>query len=543
MGVVKYAEFRGTFPAREDRAMPEGGAVVSHNTRLENGKIRAAMNNEYIQDSDIGVPALTIHRYINDAHWMEWSVPAEVVRRPIPNDTWGRLLFTQQGVAPRYVDNDTGFTGAGPYPTVSYPLGVEAPTDAPSLTLNGTATDPDDLADTRYYLWTIVDKFGQEGPPGPASTSVDWRAGQTVEVGNIPGTPLGSHQYTHCRLYRTSGTADAGYQLVFDNVAFDDVGTATVTDNVAAGALGEQLATAEFEPPVSTMRFLAEHPAGFLVGAYSNVVACSEPGYTYAWPPRYEYHVPATVVALVPAGDAVFVLTDGQPYALVGQHPGSLARQELPITYACVSGRAAAVVDGAIIYPSKVGLIRVDGGGGSIATLGIFDRDQWQDFDTSTMIGCRWGDRYMFVATRQSDSVRQAYVLDPAYPEGGVETLACTADAIWEDRAGGKVFIAQDSKIYEWCGAATKRIYTYRTNSSKFPAPTAPAAITASGPQGIGTTVIRDGVAYYQTVLYDLEAEPLPADQEAVRYALEFEGDEDVYDATLAEALWELDQP
>lgn len=543
MGTVKYDGFRGTFPARENRPMPAGGAEVSHNTRLENGKIRPALVNAVVQASALGGGATpeTIHRFVDGTHWVEWDVPAEVVRRPIPNDAWERMLFTAEGLGLRYLDNDTGFTGPGPYPTVSYPVGVAAPVSAPTLALVGTATNPDDLADTRYYVFTNVDKYGQEGPPGPASGAIDWRDGQTVEVSDIPGTPTGAHQYTHMRLYRTAGTADGGFQLVFDNIAFDDLGTATVTDDVAAGALGEQLTTAEFEPPAANMRGLASHPAGFLVGYYGNMLACSEPGYTYAWPPRYEYYLPATPVALVPAGGAIFVLTDGQPYALVGSHPGSLTTEELPVSYACTAPRAAAVVEGALVYPSDAGLVRVDSSGGSIATLGIFDRDQWRAFDATTMVGCRWGTRYLFIAT--ANGVRQAYVLDPAYPEEGVETLDSNAVALWEDRATGEVFVAEAASINEWCAGPGKRTYQYRTQTAKFPAPAAPAAITASGPAGLNTTVYRDGAPYYTTTLYDLEPQPLPGAAEGVRFSLEFTGTEDVHDATLAEALWELDQP
>lgn len=551
MAFLTFEEFRGAFPAREDRAMPPGGAALAHNTRIENGKIKPARENALIQPYASATAPATIHRYTNDIHWMEFDTPAEVVRKPIPNDTWGRVLFTAEGLEPRYVDNATGFTGPGPYPTVSYPLGVEAPAQAPVLALAGTATNPEDLADTRYYRFTIVDKFGQEGPPGPPSDSVTWRAGQTVDVTNIPPTPAGSHQYTHLRLYRTAGTADGGYQLVLDSIPFDNAGTASVNDAVAADALLERLETAEFEPPAATMRGLMEHPAGFLAGYYDNVVAFAEPGFTYAWPPRYEYHVPANIVGMIPAGDATFVLTDGQPYAFVGQHPGSMARQELPVTYACVAPRAAAVVGGALLYPGRVGMVRVDGQGGSIATLGLFDREQWQAFDFNTMLGCRWGERYMFVAT--ANGVRQAYVFDPASPEDGVETLDCAATAVWEDRAGGRVFIVEGTSIYEWAGASTDRTYTYRTNSGlmvtggpnrrSVASPSAPAFVTARGPSGIDTTVYRDGAPYHTVTLFDSEPEALPGDQEAVRFALEFTGTEDVYDATLAEALWELDAP
>ena len=94
-------------------------------------------------------------------HWFQWNADVNVVQGPVPNDTEERTYFTGVGGHPQYTFGALATTGLRPWPGASLRLGVPAPPGTVTATVTGTAEDPNDTAETRFYVMTWVSSKGE----------------------------------------------------------------------------------------------------------------------------------------------------------------------------------------------------------------------------------------------------------------------------------------------------------------------------------------------------------------------------------------------
>lgn len=157
---IRNTSYRGEAPRITPRALPEGAAQEAINCRLKRGDIEPWRQfAETITLEGITNPA-TIFR-LKGTSWLAFSQQTDIARAAVSGGLDNRVLLTCPELfpTPRYTDFVAATTGSQPFPVTTYPLGVPAPTDVPTLELGVDSTpttfsidvlDEGDVLDTEW---------------------------------------------------------------------------------------------------------------------------------------------------------------------------------------------------------------------------------------------------------------------------------------------------------------------------------------------------------------------------------------------------------
>jgi hypothetical protein len=382
MPSIRVQNMGGIAPRISRRLLPLNAATLAENCKLWSGEVHA-FRSPRVDDSVLKAGFVETIYNLN-GYWLSWNTDVDVVRGFIPGDTTGRIYFTGDG-APK-ITNVALATATPPYPTQAYQLGVAAPTVAPSVALGAGGVG---TALLRYYIYTFVTAFDEEGPFSPVSLGLNTLDTQQVFVSGF-STPT-SQNVNRIRIYRLStGTAGSEYLFV-DEIP---VGQLSYVDTVAELELEESAVSQNWFPPPVNMVGLVAHPNGFLAGFVGNQLYISESYQGHAFPPAYVKVFDYPVVALGVYGNTIVVATAGYVYLVSGIDPRNLTVDKLPDPYPCVSKRSMASGDRGVIYASNDGLVSVGYGGLQVISRDVLTRDDWQLWNPRSMHGVIFDGRY-----------------------------------------------------------------------------------------------------------------------------------------------------
>lgn len=281
--------------------------------------------------------------------------------------------------------------------------------------------------DTRFYICTYVNDWGEESAPSPVSVLVEPDQNDTVLL-TCPQPPSGWN-IRGVRLYRSNaGAQTAAFQYMTElSGGSDDYWVAQsnrqYTDQLPASALQEVCPTTTWAVPPSNLRALVNLPNGIVAGFFGSTVCFCEPYAPYAWPVEYQITTEHPIVAMGVFGQTLVVVTEGFPYYVSGADSASMSAQKLETPQACVSAASVVPVDGGVVYASPDGLCLAAGNGVSVITAAHFSRTDWQALAPTTM-RCAYHDGVVyFVAT----GMTKAYALDPSTGKLGTVDVAPTA--------------------------------------------------------------------------------------------------------------------
>jgi hypothetical protein len=453
--------FSGTTPKIHPTLLPAAAATQAVDTRLDGGTVAP------VQGPSAALFALrsatqpkTLWRYYSD-FWFEFEDDVELVRPPVVDDPFDRVIFTGvAGLPPQLTSADIATAGANAYPTVAYDLGVPAPSSSPQTTQIEAEPDTAAETDSRYYVYTEVNNYGEEGPPSPLSGLLEVTPGNHVELSELAVT--GGRRVTNTfRIYRTSSTATSAD---FFYVGETTSNNTTFLDTLDADQLSEVLETAEYDPPHAEMRGVVALPNGFLAGFFGNTLCFSEPGLPYAWPVRYRIPVESDIVALGVFGNNICVGTKAQPYLVLVTDPANASLISLELPQACVSRRSMLEVPGGVVYATPDGMALVTASGGSLLTEGVYTRAQWQALNPAQMRTYLW-ERKVLISTDAT-----TLVFDSTQPSQGIVEWSFVFDAAYYDHEEDRLYVAvgTDAKA---AGEGEPR--TMRWKSRKFIMPAA----------------------------------------------------------------------
>lgn len=397
-------------------------------------------------------------------YWFEFTTDVDVVRGAIAGDTAERTYYTGDG-APKVTDNVLALTGGTAYPIAAYTLGVPPPASVPTVAVSGTGTG---IAETRIYTDTFVTAAGEESQPSGASTAVDVLFGETVNLTQLAAVPAGSHNIATRRIYRSvSGESTVEYLFVAEIPAANT----SYADTKTADELGEVCPSLTWAQPPAGLKGLCGGPNGNMAGFVGRDVYLCDPYHPFAYPVEYSLTVPFPVVGLAWMDTTLAILTTGKPSFYQGTHPESMAEVHSDITQACVSKRSIVALDGAVLYASPDGLVKLSTGGSGVVTEQLFTREQWQVLKPSSIKAYAWESKY--VAFYDTGTVQAGFVLDP---KTGVFVFHdLFASAGYNDLLRDALYLVIGNEIHTWY-AGTAKTYTWR--SKKFTLPQ-PAAFTA----------------------------------------------------------------
>lgn len=536
MAMLRIVPFNGISPRTTPRLLADTFATVARDTKLWNGSLRSWRAPVRVADLPRVGATKTIYRFgqdraTDDAYWFHWNDRVSVVRSPVAGNE--RTFFTGDG-APKVTDSVLALTGGGAYPNAAYDLGVPSPTQQPLPVVSGEAGE-DETKTTRFYVYTFVNDWGEEGSHSPVSVGVDATVSQSITLENLE-VPTGAQSYAAKRIYETAGV---GESAAFYMKAEVSAGQTSATFSAAGGAapnpegatvIGSILKTAGWEPPPANLHGLTMMSGQILCGISGNAVRMSRPGYPYAWRARDEFKFNYDPVAIGAFGNTLVVATKGVPYLISGFEPETMQQTPVERMYACSSARSMVEIGGGVAYASPDGMIVVDQSGATNITEAFFDGDQWRALQPASMHAYWWDNQIVLFHSGGGLIFK---------PGAEPTELGFTTDGAFVDPQRDALYLIVGNEVHCFDAGAPQ---TFRWRSKVFQMGRA-VNFGAAQIHHTGAVTLRcyaDGLLRHERVVATREPFRLPSGFLAEEWQFELEGDGEVFSLAVGETMREM---
>lgn len=460
---IDITTMRGETPRDADGLLPQSNSTYAENCYFDRGVITPLM-----ADMDAGIaftftPYSVFHYY--DSYWFTWDHDVDVIRSPIAQDPYNRIYYTD-GEYPKLTSADIALVSDN-LPSAYYRLGVPAPETAigiSAVTPPGETDDDPTNDETRYYCETYVTAYGEEGPPGPASASVEITTPGSSVTLSLSGPPTGNNNVTRRRIYRTvTTTSDAEFM----EVAELDISARSFVDSYSSDELTATLETEDYLMPPDNMIGLCSMNNGISVGFAGNEIMFSMPYLPYAWPDAYKLSTYDNIVAIASIDTAVVAGTEGVPVVFSGITPSNISDKPVQLTQACLSKQSMVSMLGYVLYAGPSGIIKITASGqGAVATANVLTREQWQEFNPDTIRAWSVGGNYIGIYNYDADGdgvydTVKGFIYDPN--NNDLRRLTNTFAAAYADPKSDLLYVAKGEKLWISQGASTPLSMRWRS--------------------------------------------------------------------------------
>lgn len=449
MPKIEITQAMGEYPLAEDSVLPPNAAASAGNIRFNNGGVRPikAPDNRSITNGQLANNAKSIYLY-EDQHWMSWDEDTDVVESLSGTDPHERIYFSNSGGA--RVTGNTVATGSAVKPTASFKLGVPRPVDIVTILSTGVDDDKTENDITRFYTFTYVTAYGEEGPAAAASAEVTAGTIDSVVEISIPVPVINSSNITHKRIYVTETGADTEFLFVAE------IPLAQTTYSDTNSLRGRVLDTLDYEPPPDDLKGLTRIPGSVLAGFSGKELCMSEPGLGYAFPFAYRHTMPAEIVGIAPTQNGVAVMTREKPVIVSGGHPGAMGEIKPDLEQACVSKRSIVDMGDYILYASPDGLVAINDGGAILKTKNILDKQSWAPYQPNTIHA--YHNEGLYIGFYGDGGAGSAgFIYDP--DTNSIVQLDQYFDAAYTDLLRDRLYVSSGTQLSVWNhdGALTGR--------------------------------------------------------------------------------------
>lgn len=498
MVAVKLEAFGGMLPAVSRRLLPNTAAAYAANTDLTTGEMRAIRQPAALHTFPANVKKAFRIPNPGTAEGVVWkgclSANANLVRSPLVNDSFRRQIWIDEngpGAPQRLLQNtlDRIISGAAPFL-----LGVPIPDLAPGLVVTGGSG----LVETRSYLYTFSNQFGEEGQPSPPGTASGFLTGTWTLSGLAAPADAAARGLTHINLYRTI-TAAAGAGTTFYRVAQLDISATSYADTRASSDVaGESLilASTPWREPEALEGFV-QMPNGILAGWKGNKVFFSEPYRPWAWPAEYILAVRYEIMGCAVIDQTLVVLTTGAPSFITGTTPASMTIADSPAAEPCLSAHAITAGPDGVYYISRNGLMVINAGGITNTTEALIEPRDWRANYATNVLGIGRFESKMLVFQTVG-----GYVIDGRDTRVALQRLKGFApvDNVWTDPYTGETHIAAANRVYLW-GSIDAAYATALWRSKEYHLPK---------PVNLGAALLSIDSSYDADLVTGPVLEPLP---------------------------------
>jgi hypothetical protein len=463
---MRIANFGGMIPLVSSRLLPDNMASAAVNTHLRSGELRGVRQPQLLHDFVSGGPFRKAYRIPDptDPDEPVWvgllSRHGKVHANPLVNDAFNRFLKLDENqpgtAAPLEVNSLERVKDADPWLL----LGVPPPAIAPTLTPVGGAT----LTETRAYVYTYVNLFGEEGPPSPPVSASAFHDASWNLSALVDPAFAADHGITKMRIYRTiSGTQGA----VFYRVAEQLVNVATYSDTRLSSVVvseGVILESQTWAPP-DDVEGIVEMPNGFFVAWAGKDIFFSEPYRPWAWPPQYVVSTASRIIGCGVVDQTLVVLTESAPVLYVGARPDSMQAVKSALVDPCIEARSIVQAPEGVYYASRNGLQLVTPAGTNSVTRQAIGRDEWNSsFVPRIKAAVSFDSQYLAL-----DAAGGGFCFDPRDMKAGISMLGNMEpmDNIWTDPWTSEAHMIVGNKVYAW-GNPTSGFVTAEWASKDF---------------------------------------------------------------------------
>lgn len=405
-------------------------------------------------------------------YWMAFTEDVDFARSLLASDPTERIYGTGSGSAKPYYTDST-FVTSPPYPSGGYELGIPAPADGMTATVN---TEGSGTSETRLYVSTYLRYNDDESAPSTAVKLI-CKKGSTVDLSAFPTDPAATIGVDRRRIYVTVGTDD--FRLCGEAV----LATTTITDTGSRADIlqtGGTTAKPSWLPPPDDMRGLIELWSGMHGGFDGKQFLTCQAFNPHAWPVEYRRQVPDTIVGSAKWGQNWLLATTGLPRVVMGTTPLAMADTPINFMEACLAKRSVIGVGHGVCWASSRGLCYHGRLGTKILTKDILTQAQWRALDPDSIIGAAWQGYYIGF---YDDGTKKAFMIDPAEPERGIIWVNQGAYAIFSDPLSDTLYLLDASNVIKKWDAGTVTAATFKSKVFRHP-----KAVTPGAARIIGTT-------------------------------------------------------
>jgi len=369
--------------------------------------------------------------------------------------------------------------------------------------------DADRLIESRFYIVTYVNDWGEESAPTPPTNvvEVDQYASVTVSPAPFPS----GRNLVGWRIYRSNaGSNGAEFQAVTDSdpakavLSGDEfnyfrMSLATYSDTKKGYELGEVCPTVTWaEPPYRVqsgsalqpipakgndpyLRGLVGMPNGVMAGFIDNFVAFCDPYHPYAWPVEYQIPLKYPIVGLGVFGQSLFVGTAANPSIISGSDSASMSEQVLDDAQACLSARSIVSMEGGVLYASPDGICFASGNGVQVITTALFAREDWQALmPSSIMAAAHEGIYYFWFSGTYGGVTGGCLALDTVAKK--LTRVDISASAVFTDSLTDAVFYVSGTQIKR-AFSTGRRVGKWKSGKAILPAQASLAWLQVDGDQ------------------------------------------------------------
>ena len=452
-----FNTFGGIIPRTSVHALKAPNGTIAHNVNLRNGRLEPWR--ELCEFQKFDSRTLSFHEH--GCCTVGWN--AIVTAADVAPD-WGRFYITGRTGQLEAVEDAC----CGPQ---YYIVGLPRPVAHPGI--SGTE-ECDRSADARTYVYTYLNKWGEESAPSPASGEIRVKDGSPVRLTGIALPPDG-YGITHANIYRTATAfrqADGKEQTPMTEYLY--VGTiefpaTSFTDNVKMLGLGPVLDTDDVTMPPQYMENICSIDVTTrLAGTHDNRVFFSEPFRLWSWPSKYELTLDSNIAHMVQHGMRLYVTTDTFPYVIdcskdpEGITPVTQIAEPLP-DIACVSDCSCIATHFGMFYSSPIGIILIspDGKWTNITSRWLGERD-WAEVAPETVRLC-YADGLLFIVTDKVSFVLNIDEKNWNDMQGCELTTISDKPIDMHRSTTGKVLMLIDNTVYVWNNSEKLRPYVWES--------------------------------------------------------------------------------
>ena len=453
---IQHTLFKGEVPKANARLLPPDAAQAALNCDFNSGSLEPLRADALVQ-SGSGI----VDFYNHKGTFLTFTARTSVAPGPVATD---RLYIMAAGAAPKMKIMPSG---------TEYPLAVDTPIAPPTVTIEVAATpnDPTYMLDpttgdpvlddddnpviaydaeplpetTVLFVYTWVTLYDEESLPSPVSYPLDVTEGSTIRVAFPDQPPVGS-RINRLRVYR-SVTSASGTTDYFFVQELNSATTAWVYDP-ATDLPQEVIPSTFYDPPISGLEGLTSMNNGMMAAFKGKDLYFCEPYKPHAWPSIYALKTEADIVGLAAFGNALAVLTTGQPHVVNGTAPENMIMDRLEINAPCVS--AASIVDlgYSAAYATNDGLAVISSSGANIVSKALFSREQWRAMGPATMKAGHYDGAYVFTYTDGGTKTGIIDLGDPSQPYFIATNTVATA--LRHDLKSSDLYYVTASGIHEF---------------------------------------------------------------------------------------------
>ena len=388
------------------------------------------------------------------------------------------------------------------------------------------------VVETRAYVYTYTNTYGEEGAPSPAQTiAVTYMQDVTVRVST--DSFAGYRPQAGCKVYRTFGTNSTYVQV-------DVSGTApTLKDTTRSiRAMGSALESVNWTPPPSGLGGLTLMPNGWFAAFRGNTLYMSEPYRPHAWP--YSMTFAKAIRGIVMAQQSIVVTTADGVHVVTGATPASAQQIRLNTPQPGIGQDAMTPLDGSVAYLSNDGIVIVTGADASLDfSQKLFTRSKWREQygpvlkDGAISLGYHDG---CLVAT--SKSMDAGFTIRFDEDSGSYSRLSSGYDAMFSLPVADSLYYSIGNAVYQFKGG-TRVSADWWGKDWVFTSPATFGAGYLRGSGAMTITIYANGVEVYKKSINPGYFR-LPSLPRAERWSVRFTGESDLSEFALAQTMSEL---